>query len=67
MKIVLNNREEIFEKDSMNVTELLQAKNFTFKIITIKLNGKFIKKEDYDTTFIKDGDDVAAIHLLTGG
>jgi len=67
MKIVLNNRDEVFEKDAMNVTELLQAKNFTFKIITIKLNGKFIKKEDYDATLIKDGDDVAAIHLLTGG
>ena len=67
MKIILNNREEVFEKDTMNITELLQVKNFTFKIITIKLNGKFIKKEDYDVALVKDGDDVAAIHLLTGG
>ena len=67
MKIILNNREEVFDKDSMNVTELLQAKKFTFKIITIKVNGKFIKKDEYNATLINEGDDVAAIHLLTGG
>lgn len=67
MKIILNNREEFFDKDSMNITELLQAKSFTFKIITIKVNGKFIKKEDYDNTYIKENDVVAAIHMITGG
>ena len=67
MKIILNNRDEVFENESMNVTELFHLKKFTFKIITVKLNGIFIKKEDYDTTFIKDGDIVAAIHLITGG
>ncbi len=67
MKIILNNREETFEKDTMNVAELLKAKNFTFKIITVKVNGSFVKKEDYETTLIIEGDDVAAIHLLTGG
>lgn len=67
MKIILNNREEFFEKDLINIKELLQAKNYTFKIITIKVNGKFIKKEEYDATFIKEGDNVAAIHLITGG
>jgi len=67
MNIILNNREEVFEKDLMNITELLQAKNYTFKIITIKVNGTFIKKDEYDTTYIKEGDNVAAIHLITGG
>jgi len=67
MKIVLNNRDEIFEKDIMNITDLFLAKNYTFKIITVKVNGKFISKDEYDTTYIKEGDNVAAIHLITGG
>jgi len=67
MKIILNNTEEIFDKNELTVSELLMLKNFTFKIITIKLNGLFIKKENYDSTIIKDGDNVAAIHMITGG
>ena len=67
MKIILNNREEVFDRNEMTVNELLQIKNFSFKIITVKLNNIFIKKELYDTTIIKDGDIVAAIHMLTGG
>jgi len=67
MKITLNNREETFDKEQMTVKELLEALNYTFKIITIKINGTFIKKDNYETTLIKDGDNVAAIHLITGG
>jgi len=67
MKIILNNREEYFDKSEININELLSLKNFTFKIITVKVNGFFIKKENYETTYIKEGDNVAAIHLITGG
>ncbi|MDD3877743.1 MAG: sulfur carrier protein ThiS [Bacteroidales bacterium] len=67
MKITLNNREEVFEKDEMTVIELLEYKKFTFKIITVKVNGTFIKKDMYEKTIIKEGDNVAAIHLITGG
>ncbi len=67
MKITLNNNIETFDNEFLTVTDLLKEKKFTFKIITVKHNGHFIKKEDYDTTIIRDGDIVAAIHMLTGG
>jgi len=67
MKITLNNNEEIIERDTITVEELLALKKYTFKIITIKLNGTFIKKDAYSQTYIKDGDKVAAIHMITGG
>lgn len=67
MEITLNNRPEIFDNEYLTVSQLLKEKKFTFKIITVKHNGHFIKKEDYDKTIIRHGDVVAAIHMITGG
>lgn len=67
MKITLNNRPESFKKDQISVSELLELKNFTFKMLVIKVNGKLVKKESYENVKIKDGDNVTVIHLVSGG
>ena len=67
MKIILNNREEIFEEKSLTFEELFLLKKFSFKMLITKLNGKLVKKEDRVTTYINDGDDVTVLHLVSGG
>ena len=68
MKIKLNNRPEDFvDKSSMTVRELLEAKNFTFKFLVVRINGKAVLPNDYDKAEIGDGDDVKVIHLISGG
>ncbi|MCD4683125.1 MAG: sulfur carrier protein ThiS [Bacteroidales bacterium] len=67
MKIKLNNREEIFDNESMTLQELIDKKNFTFRLLVTKVNGQLVKKEGRENAEIKDGDNVAVIHLITGG
>ena len=67
MKIILNNNPESFPAESMTVTELLAAKNFTFKMLVIKINGRLIPKDDYGTALVREGDDVMVLHLISGG
>ncbi|MCX6229937.1 MAG: sulfur carrier protein ThiS [Bacteroidetes bacterium] len=67
MKITLNNSPEDIERNEISISELLVLKNFVFKMLVIKLNDKVIKKPDYATTFIKDGDTVMVLHLVSGG
>jgi len=67
MEIFLNNKNETFGKDALTVTQLLEIKHFTFKMIIVKINGKLIKKENYKTAVINDGDNVNVIHLISGG
>ena len=67
MKIILNNKEEVFEGDQFTVNELLQAKKFTFRMLVIKVNGQMIKKSEYDSALVQDGDDVMVLHLISGG
>jgi sulfur carrier protein ThiS len=33
----------------------------------IKINGILVSRENYDTTFIHDGDNVQMLYLMSGG
>lgn len=67
MKITLNNIPEEFNGDTLTVSELLKLKNFTFKLLVIKINGKVVRKHEFEAAFIKDGDQVIVLHLISGG
>ena len=67
MKILLNNREEEFSKESITVNEMISLKNFSFKMRIVKINGVLISKEKYDSTIIHERDDVHMLYLMSGG
>jgi thiamine biosynthesis protein ThiS len=67
MKIILNNKEESFDGEQLTINELLQLKKFTFKMLVIKVNNQLVKKVDYDSAMVKEGDDVMVLHLISGG
>ena len=67
MKIILNNKIEFLDAEEISFTELLVLKNYTFKMLITRLNNQPVKKEYRDTTFIKNGDDVIVLHLVSGG
>jgi sulfur carrier protein len=67
MKILLNNRDEVFEKECLTVKEMLELKKYSFRMRIIKINGVLIPKEDYDSALIHNGDHVSMIYLMSGG
>jgi thiamine biosynthesis protein ThiS len=67
MKINLNNKEEVFSAEQFTINELLKEKKFTFKMLVIKVNGKLVRKSDFDSTKVRDGDEVMVLHLISGG
>ena len=67
MKITLNNRNEEIDAGQLTVQELIERKNFTFKLLVTKINGKLVRKEDREQAVIRDGDKVDVIHLISGG
>ncbi|MDP4281813.1 MAG: sulfur carrier protein ThiS [Bacteroidota bacterium] len=67
MNIILNNNQESFEGDRLTVNEILKAKKFSFKMLVIRINGKLVKKDEYDTAIVNDGDKLDVIHLVSGG
>ncbi len=67
MLITLNNNTESFNADQLNITEILAIKNYSFKLIIVKLNNLLINKPEYESVQVKDGDDLKIIHLMSGG
>ncbi len=68
MEITLNNRKEILEDfATLSIADLIKLKNFTFKFLAVRLNGKPIKPDEFDTTLVKGGDTVIVMHLISGG
>ncbi|MEA3443602.1 MAG: sulfur carrier protein ThiS [Bacteroidota bacterium] len=67
MQITLNNRIEFIDAEEISFSELMALKNYTFRMLVTKLNNQLVKKEFRDTTFIKDGDNVSVMHLVSGG
>lgn len=67
MKLIINNNIENIDSETLNINELLIYKKFTFKMIVVKVNGKPISKDEYSTTYLKDGDHIQVIHLISGG
>jgi len=67
MQIILNNRLEEFLGLELTVSAIMELKSFRFKMLVVRLNDRLVKKEDYDTAVVKDGDDLKIIHLVSGG
>ena len=62
----VNNSDYPF-RDGITIKALLDEKGFVFHRIIVKLNGKVLDEAKYADTFLKDGDDVQAIHVFAGG
>ena len=67
MEITLNNRKETLKAEELTVNELLREKNYTFKLLVTKVNGKLVKKDERDSQIIRNGDDVTVLHMISGG
>jgi thiamine biosynthesis protein ThiS len=67
MEIILNNTKEIIAEENITIADLIRIKNFTFKMLVTKINGQLVRKDERDKFFIKEGDDVTVLHLISGG
>ena len=67
MDIILNNRKENIDADQLTVNALIKYKNFTFKLLVTKVNGKLVRIPERDDVMVKDGDKVDVLHLISGG
>jgi thiamine biosynthesis protein ThiS len=67
MNITLNNRPQYFDGDILTISEILKLKNYTFKMMVVKINNRLIKKQLYEKSKVADGDNIQIIHMISGG
>lgn len=61
------NKEDMEYEEGMTVEDVLQKKKYTFRMITVIVNGEVVPKDKYSTYRIKDWDNIDVIHIMSGG
>ena len=68
MKIKINGKEKSFDKDSLSVFELLKVSEVERpEMVSVQLNGEFVKKGDLESTHLKENDEVEFLYFMGGG
>ncbi|MDZ4182237.1 MAG: sulfur carrier protein ThiS [Candidatus Cloacimonadaceae bacterium] len=67
MKKITVNGNIIDWTEGMTVRDVLVRMNYTFRMLVIKIDGRLVKKDQYDITSVPEGADVMVYHLISGG
>ena len=67
MKKITVNDNIINWEENMTITRILKIMNYTFRMLVVKVDGKLVKKNDYNSTIVYPDSDVKVIHLISGG
>lgn len=61
------NDEPLEWHQGMTVREVLKAKNFTFHMLGVWVNGIPVAPKEFDTYRVPDGAKIQVIHSISGG
>ena len=68
MILVINGEEQSVENDVGTIIELLMFNDVKSPdMVTVQLNGVFVKKEDYSGTRLHENDEVDFLYFMGGG
>jgi sulfur carrier protein len=68
MKIKVNGKEDTVGRDSVSVAELLIINKVEQPdMVSVQLNGEFVKKENFKNTYLKNGDEIDFLYFMGGG
>lgn len=67
-KIQVNGKEQEFEPSSVSILELIRLNNVQQpEMVSVQLNGEFVDRQDFNSTWVKDCDEVDFLYFMGGG
>ena len=67
MKLIVNGQETGFSKD-LTVSELLVEHEVKMPdMVSVELNGKILRRTEFESTTLNDGDKVEFLYFMGGG
>ncbi len=65
MRVKINGKpEDIQEK---TILDILKSKNVEPRMVAVEVNAELIEREQYETTFLKEGDEIEFLYFMGGG
>lgn len=68
MKLTINGEKKEVAPESMTVTELLIHQGVEMPdMVSVQVNGKFVERDTFDSSVVKEGDEVDFLYFMGGG
>ena len=68
MNVKVNGKEQAFDKDSISVSEMLNLCDVSQPdMVSVQLNGEFVQKDNYQSSSVKEGDEIDFLYFMGGG
>ncbi len=68
MELIINGKKDVIENKNISVTDLLNIKNVKSpEMVSVELNGSILNRENFTSTYIKNGDIIEFLYFMGGG
>ena len=68
MKLKINGKETELTESSVSVIKLLEIQKVDMPdMVTVELNGDILDREQFESTTVKDGDELEFLYFMGGG
>ena len=68
MIIKINGEAFSTEKETTAIIDLLKEKKVEMpEVVSVQLNGNFVKRENFSTTLLNENDEVEFLYFMGGG
>lgn len=68
LNVMINGEKETIEGAEISVTKLLEVKEVKMPdMVSVELNGRILKREEFPTTSINEGDRIEFLYFMGGG
>ena len=67
MKVKINDKEKEIQ-DNISILELLKLEEVKMpEMVSVELNGKILKRDEFDNTKVKENDEINFLYCMGGG
>ncbi len=68
MNIIINGEKKQLDQDTLSITDLLKVQEVKMpEMVTVEHNGNILDRSTFDTTPVKDGDQIEFLYFMGGG
>ena len=68
MNLKINGKEQKINDSEIAVKKLLELNKVEMiDMVSVQLNGTFVRKEDFETRIVKENDEVEYLYFMGGG
>ena len=66
--VIVNGKKQELDDSTIALLHLIKNNNVQQpEMVSVQLNGKFVERENFETTIIKEGDEVDFLYFMGGG